>query len=253
MTVNLTTYIVVCPLIFLGAFVDSIGGGGGLITLPAYLLAGLPPHVSIATNKLSSCCGTCVSTYKFAKEKLINLRLAIPTIIAALIGSFIGARLSLYASESFLKILLLPVLFIAAFFVMNKQLFGKDYPNIDTVDARLYIIASIAAFVIGMYDGFYGPGTGTFLIIILNIFAHLNLKQANAQTKVINLTSNITSLVVFIVNGQVFWQVGIVAALFGIAGNYLGASLAIKNASKITRPIILIVLALLFVKIISGN
>ncbi len=250
MNITFTTYLILCPLVFLGAFVDSIGGGGGLISLPAYLLCGLPPHMAIATNKLSSACGTTISTLKFAKEKLINYKLAVPTILTALLGSAIGAKLSLFANEDILKIVLIPVLFIAAFFVLNKNLFGKEYDNSTGINVRTYIIASVASLVIGMYDGFYGPGTGTFLIIVLNLFAHLNIRQANAQTKTINLTTNLTSLTVFVINGQVVWKLGIVAAVFGIAGNYLGAGLAIKNAGKITRPVILVVLAILLIKIL---
>lgn len=250
MNITFTTYLILCPLVFLGAFVDSIGGGGGLISLPAYLLCGLPPHMAIATNKLSSACGTTISTLKFAKEKLINYKLAVPTILTALLGSAIGAKLSLFANEDILKIVLIPVLFIAAFFVLNKNLFGKEYDNSTGINVRTYIIASVASLVIGMYDGFYGPGTGTFLIIVLNLFAHLNIRQANAQTKTINLTTNLTSLTVFIINGQVVWKLGIVAAVFGIAGNYLGAGLAIKNAGKITRPVILVVLVILLIKVL---
>lgn len=246
------SFLIVCPLVFLGGFVDAIGGGGGLISLPAYLLAGVPTHMAIATNKLSSACGTALSTVRFIKEKLISLRMAIPTVIAALVGSFAGANLSLLASEQILKIVLVPILFVAAFFVMNKRLFGVSRETDALMNGRIILIASIAAFVIGMYDGFYGPGTGTFLIIVLNVFAHLSIKRANAQTKAINLTTNITSLSVFIISGQVLWVLGFAAALCGMLGNYLGSSLALKNSDKITRPIILIVLVLLLIKVVMG-
>lgn len=252
MTINIYSYLIICPLIFLAGFVDSIGGGGGLISLPAYLLAGLPTHTSIATNKLSSAMGTTVSTAKFIKHKFINLKLAIPTIIAALIGSSLGANLSLKTDDYILRIALLPVLCITAFFVLNKHLFGKEYTTVDVFDTKVFFIATILALVIGAYDGFYGPGTGTFLIILLNVFAHLNINQANAQTKAINLTTNITSLLVFIHSGQVVWQLGLIAGIFGIAGNYLGSSLAIKNSAKITRPTIGLVLVLLFCKVVSS-
>ena len=250
-TLSLTTFLIICPLAFLGGFVDSIGGGGGLISLPAYLLAGIPTHLAIATNKLSAAMGTTISTLTFVKEKLINFRLAIPTILAACIGSYIGSSLSLLASEALLRMLLIPVLLIAAFFVLNRKLFGRDYPDMQSFDRRTCSIAVLAALGIGIYDGFYGPGTGTFLIIILNVFAHLNLRQSNAQTKAINLTTNYTSLYVFISGGQVIWLLGLTAGLFGIAGNYLGARLALKSGEKITRPIILIVLVLLLIKLLT--
>ena len=249
MELSLKTFFIVCPLVFLAGFVDSIGGGGGLISLPAYLLAGLPTHMAIATNKLSSACGTTLTTLRFIKEKLINFKLAIPTIVAAVVGSFIGARLSLFSNESLLRIILLPVLLIVAFFVINKKLFGKEYDD-ESITGRTYIVATVLSLFIGMYDGFYGPGTGTFLIIGLNIFAHLNVKKANAQTKAINLTTNLTSLAVFISGGQVVWTLGLVAAVSGILGNALGSFIAIKKSDKITRPVILVVLILLFIKVI---
>jgi len=250
---TLKSFLIVCPLVFLAGFVDSIGGGGGLISLPAYLFAGLPTHMAVATNKLSSACGTTISTIKFIKEKLVHLNLAVPTVICAMAGSFVGARLSLLTSEDALKIIMIPVLLIAAFFVMNRNMFGRNNDESVVIDKKTYIIACLAALIIGGYDGFYGPGTGTFLIIALNVFARLNVKTSNAQAKVINLTTNLTSLAVFIMGGQVMWALGLAGAVCNMAGNHLGASLAIKQGARITRPIIIAVLILLAIKIISGQ
>lgn len=246
---TLKTFLIVCPLVFLGGLVDAIGGGGGLISLPAYLLAGIPAHMAIATNKLSSAAGTTITTVRFIKNKLVNLTLAVPGIAAALAGSFIGARFSLLTDERILKIVILPVLFVAAIFVMNKKWFGKEYENFK-ISKRTLLAVTLSAFFIGMYDGFYGPGTGTFLIVALNVFAHLDIKKANAEAKVINLTTNITSLTVFLFGGQVIWQLGLAGAVCGIIGNYIGSSLAIRQSEKITRPIILCVLFLLLLKIL---
>ena len=249
---TIKTFLIVCPMVFLAGFVDAIGGGGGLISLPAYLFAGLPSHTAIACNKLSSTCGTAVATAGFIKNKLIDLKLAIPTAAAALLGAFMGARLSLLADEKILQMVLLPVLCCAAFFVLNRKIFDSADREEALWGKKTCMIATIGALIIGLYDGFYGPGTGTFLIIVLHVFARLSVSRANAQAKAINLTSNVTSLVVFIMNGQVIWTLGLCAALFNMAGNYLGARLSIRSGSKITRPIILIVLAILFVKIIFG-
>ena len=252
MTPTLTTFLIVCPLVFLAGFVDAIGGGGGLISLPAYIIAGLPVHLAVGTNKLANGCGTALATAQFLRKGLVNMRLGVITIVFALIGSGLGANLSLLADESMLKVILLPVLIIAAFFVMNKKLFGRPGSDTVTLDRRTVITAGIAAFVIGIYDGFYGPGTGTFLIIALNVFARLDLKRANAQTKVINLTTNVTSFAVFLIHGQILWSVGLAAAVCNMAGNYIGANLAIRQGERITRPIILIMLAALAVKILMG-
>ena len=249
---NLTpgAFLIVCPLLFLAGFVDAIGGGGGLISLPAYLLAGLPVHQAIATNKLSSSCGTCVSAGRFLRSGLINLKLALPSVAAALTGAFLCARLSLTVSEDALKYILFAVLPAAAFVVLNPRLF-RDHGGEVKTDRRTVMICILSALVIGAYDGFYGPGTGTFLIIAFTVFAKMSVSAANAQAKVINLTSNITSLAVFLLNGQVIFLLGLAGAVCNTAGNWLGSGLAITKGAKIVRPVILAVLALLLVKILT--
>ena len=250
MTVTPVMFLIVCPLLFLAGLVDSIGGGGGLISLPAYLIAGLPVHSAIATNKLSSACGTSLATARFIRKGLVNLRLALPSVAAAILGSSLGAKLSLSVSETVMKYILLGVLPVAAFFVLNRKWFRDDGKHTATTDRRTLIVCILSAFVIGMYDGFYGPGTGTFLIIAFTVFARMTVRSANAQAKVINLTSNITSLTVFLLNGQVLIPLGLAAAACNMAGNWVGSGLAISKGTKIVRPVILLVLLLLLAKII---
>ena len=250
---NLTpaSFAIVCPMLFLAGLVDAIGGGGGLISLPAYLFAGLPVHQAIATNKLSSSCGTALSTVRFLKNGLINLKLALPSVAAAFVGSSLGARLSLTVSEDVMKYILFVVLPAAAFVVLNRHLF-RDGGEETEVNRRTVTICILSALVIGAYDGFYGPGTGTFLIIAFTVFAKMAVPAANAQAKVINLTSNITSLAVFLLNGQVVLLLGLAGAVCNMAGNWIGSGLAITKGAKIVRPVILIVLALLLIKILTG-
>ena len=243
-------FLIICPLLFLAGFVDSIGGGGGIISLPAYLLAGLPSHMAIATNKLSSACGSSLTTIRFLRHGLINIRLAIPSVIAALIGSSLGARLSLLVSEEVLKYVLFAVLPIAAFFVLNRSFFQDRGQEKAVADRRTLIICILSALIIGGYDGFYGPGTGTFLIIAFTVFARMSVSAANAQAKVINLTSNLASLAVYLLHGQVIILLGLAGAACNMAGNYLGSSLALSRGTRIVRPIILCVLALLLLKLI---
>ena len=244
-------FLIVCPLLFLAGLIDAIGGGGGLISLPAYLIAGLPPHTAVATNKMSSTCGTTLATIRFIKNKLVNFKLAVPSVIFAIIGSSIGAHLSLIVPSKVMMYVLIIILPITAFFVLNKKLFPDREGEEVTLDKKTYLTATIAAFVIGGYDGFYGPGTGTFLIIAFTVFAKLGIKKANAQAKVINLTTNITSLVIFLLNGQVLIPLGLAAAACNMVGGYLCAGMLMKNGSKIVRPSILLVMFLLFLKIIG--
>ena len=175
------TFLIVCPMLFLAGFVDAIGGGGGLISLPAYLFAGLPIHAAIATNKLSSMVGTAASTARFAKNRLINWKLSIPAVLFAVLGSSLGARISLSMDEQIMRYILFAVLPVAAFFVLHRRFFPDDSDSEQlTPNYRTYLTASIAAFLIGMYDGLYGPGTGTFLIITFTVFAKLGVQRANA-------------------------------------------------------------------------
>ena len=243
-------FLIICPLLFLAGFVDSIGGGGGIISLPAYLIAGLPSHMAIATNKLSSACGSSLTTVRFLRHGLINVRLAVPSVIAALIGSSLGARLSLLVSEEILKYILFAVLPVAAFFVLNRHLFQDRGQGKAIADRRTLIICILSALMIGGYDGFYGPGTGTFLIIAFTVFARMSVSAANAQAKVINLTSNLASLAVYLLHGQVLVLLGLAGAVCNMAGNYLGSGLALSRGSRIMRPIILCVLLLLLLKIL---
>lgn len=137
--------------------------------------------------------------------------------------------------------------------MLNKRLFNDSGSEEVTLNKRTYVTAVAAAFLIGGYDGFYGPGTGTFLIIAFTIFAKLSIKTANAQAKVINLTTNITSLIVFLLNGQVIIPLGLAAAACNMLGGYIGAGLVMKNGTKVVKPSILLVLALLAVKAMGSG
>lgn len=244
----LLMYCIVCPLVFLAGLVDAVGGGGGLISLPAYIAAGLPPHMAVATNKLSATFGTALVTFRFIRNRLIDFRLALPAVFSALIGAFCGSNLSMVVSGRIITILLYIILPITAFFVINPRLF-HDNPEPAGSSAGQTVIAVFSAFIIGMYDGFYGPGTGTFLLIAFTVFAKLPIVKANGLTKAINLTTNVTSLVVFLIHGQVLIPLGLTAAACNMAGGWLGAGLAMKGGIRIIRPVTVAVLILLLIKI----
>lgn len=242
-------FLIVCPMVFLAGFVDAIAGGGGLISLPAYLLAGIPMHQAIATNKLSSATGTTISTIRYCRNTKVDWSIAGPAIVLSLIGSSIGAKLTMMMPESVLKIVLLVVLPVTAVFVFRKNaLVEKQSGSVS--HRRMLLITWIAALAIGCYDGFYGPGTGTFLILVMVGLAKMDMMQAAANTKLINLASNISALVAFLIGGKVVLTLGLAASVFSIAGHYTGSSMVMKNGTKIVKPIILVVLVLLFLKVI---
>ncbi|MDO4267622.1 MAG: TSUP family transporter [Eubacteriales bacterium] len=251
------SYLIVCPLVFLAGFVDAIAGGGGLISLPAYIIAGVPAHFALGTNKLASAMGTSVSTGRYLKNGYLKgrrtVQLAVCACAASLIGSSIGSSLSLLVSEQVLKNLMIPVLPVVAFYVLRNKSLGSVKQGEPLPEPAVFAIALLAAFLIGGYDGFYGPGTGTFLLLILTGAARMDVRRASALTKVINLSSNVAALATFLVNGTVYFGMGLTAGAFCIAGHYLGSGLVVHNGQRIVRPVILAVLAILFIKIITGT
>ncbi|MCL2065017.1 MAG: TSUP family transporter [Candidatus Cloacimonetes bacterium] len=243
-------YLIILPLIFIAGFIDAIAGGGGLISLPAYLVAGLPTHLALANNKFSSCFGTFFSTARYLKHDMIDIKIAGISAIFALAGSYSGAKTVLLIDPFFLNyilVFLLPLITIFTFF--NKNL-GLTNTSSEISFQKKIIISILAGFVVGFYDGFFGPGTGAFLILIFTVLLKYDFQVANGNTKVINLASNIAALVAFIINGKVFFIIGIPAAIAGIAGNLLGSKYVIKKGNKLIRPIFLVVFLLLFIKIL---
>ena len=245
------TFLIVCPLVFLAGFVDAIAGGGGLISLPAYMFAGIPVHNAIATNKLSSATGTFVSTFRLVKNKHVDWGLVPGTVLCALFGSVIGANLALVISDKILKTVLVFVLPVVAVCVLRDKNFETVVPEGFT-RKKQYLIMAICSLGIGIYDGFYGPGTGTFLLLVFTKLGKLNMEKATGNVKVVNLSSNISALVTFILAGKILWGLGIAASCFSIAGHYVGAGMVVNNGVKIIKPIILVVLVLLLIKVIMG-
>ena len=240
-------YLIVCPLVFLGGFVDAVAGGGGLISLPAYMIVGLNPIDAIGTNKFSASCGTFVATMRYSRCGFIQWRGLLPVVMAALVGSWLGARLALLVENEIFKVVMLVILPITAVFVLNKSALSK-YRAPFAVRKTIVVMAILALFM-GAYDGFYGPGTGTFLMLMLVCIARLRLERAVGTTKVINLSTNIASLSVFLAHGKVMFPLALVAAIFGVAGNYIGAKYFAKKGAGFVKPLIVVVLSIFFVKL----
>lgn len=250
MNVTWHTLLIICPLIFAAGFIDSIAGGGGLISLPAYLFAGLPIHMAYGTNKLSSTFGTFFAAFRFIRSKQIHYKSAIASVISALLGSFLGARAALAIDDRYLRYFLIILLPIVAVFILTRKGFGEKDCTSTLPNIKLIALSLLSGLVIGFYDGFFGPGTGTFLILVYTGVIGFNFTTASGNAKLVNLASNVSALVTFIAGGAVFFAIGAPAAIFGILGNWIGSGLAIKNGAKIIRPVLVVVLAMLFLKIV---
>ena len=249
MELSVRMVLIVVVGVFLASFVDGVAGGGGIISVPTYLLAGLPAQLALGTNKLSSCIGTSVSAARFIKGGYVDWKLGVPSILLALYGAHLGTRLQLALDERYLKWLLLAVLPVVAVVVLRQKRLPEERGEIAPGKQAAIVLA--AALIVGAYDGFYGPGTGTFLILIFCQLGRMDLRTASGNVKLVNLASNIGALATSLLNGKVFLVLGLIGAVASVAGHYIGAGLAIKDGSKIVRPIILLVLILLAVKVIS--
>lgn len=241
-------YLIVCPLVFLGGLVDAVAGGGGLISLPAYLISGLPVHFAIGTNKLSSAMGTTLTTVRYARNGYIPWKQALACAVMALIGSNMGARLSLLINEDAFRIVMLVILPLTGAYVLLKkplQAEREPYPF-----GKTLLLSMAVALIIGVYDGFYGPGTGTFLLLLLTALAHMKLSEANGIAKVINLSTNVSALAVFLWSGNVLLLLGLTAGFFGMAGNYVGARFFERGGAKSVKPLMIAVLTIFFVKVL---
>lgn len=243
-------FLIVCPLAFLAGFIDAIAGGGGLISLPAFILAGVPVHNAIATNKLMSTMGTSVATIRYALNGYMVKAFAAVGIACGLTGSWMGSNLALATDDGAFRLFMLAALPFIAFFVLRtKDL--DSFSHRPLPKGRALALTAAIALAIGVYDGFYGPGTGTFLMLLLPALAHQDVRTAAGTTKAINLSTNAAALAVFLANGVVLLPLGLAAGAFNIAGNYLGASSFTRKGAGIVRPVMLIVLVLFAIKLIA--
>lgn len=219
----------------LAGFVDSVAGGGGLLTLPALLWAGLTPAESLATNKLQSSFGSFSATLKFARGGEVRPRDMAAMIACTFAGSAAGATLVQMLDPGFLRDVI-PVLLIGI------ALYLLVSPKAGDIDAHQRIheraFALTAGTGIGFYDGFFGPGTGTFFAISFVSLLGYNLRKATAHTKVLNFTSNIAALLFFLLGGHIVWVVGLVMGVGQYLGAQLGAHMVIRNGARLVRPML---------------
>lgn len=252
MELSLQTFLIVLPLVFLGGFVDSVAGGGGLITLPAYLMAGIPAHFAMGTNKVVNACGTATASFKYFRGGKISLRPALIAGAGALIGASLGTKAALLIPEDILKMMMLIALPCAAVLLMLKKDFGQETEGnapARTCTARQEALrAALIGLLLGFYDGLIGPGTGTFMIMAFTMLLGMDLLTSSGCAKVANLASNIASAVLFLFNGKVWLLLAAPAAVCNMLGATCGARYAMRGGSKKVRGMIFLVLGLLFIK-----
>ena len=240
-----TVYIILFFVAFFASMIDSIAGGGGLLTTPSMLIVGIQPLNVLATNKFQSSFGTFTSTYNYFKNGLLVDEKRKLYFFLSFFGSGIGtllvSRISNETLESVIPILLIGA---ALFFITNKG------PRNSNPNNKLLIIFNLIVFAIGFYDGFFGPGTGSFFVLSFVIIKGANIMQGTAVTKLLNFASNFAAFIIFAIQGYVIWTLGLTMAVAQIAGAYTGSKFAIKNGEKVVRPVLVIVSILLSIRIL---
>lgn len=247
--ISLLNILFLCLAGFTAAAVDAIAGGGGLINLPAILAAGVPPHYALGTNKFSSSFGAITSAYTFFREGKVFTPLMKYTIPCTLVGSIIGVLTALKIDQGFLKIIILILIFATAIYTVTKKDFGNE-DKFQGLTDRNTVQGCIFAFSLGFYDGFFGPGTGSFLIFLFISVYGFDFTVASGNSKVLNCVSNITSLVMFALNGKIYYMLGIPIGIAMIIGARVGSKVAIKNGSKVIKPIFVTIALVLTVKLL---
>ncbi len=246
----LKTCLIVCPLIFLTGFVDSVAGGGGLISLPAYMLVGIPIHLASGTNKVVNGVGTAVAAWRYFREGKVDLRASAWSAAGALAGAAAGARLALWCPERILHTVMLIALPLVAVVLAVRKDFGRTPVPRNWTKRRERWLSLAIGLGIGMYDGLIGPGTGTFLAMAFTLVLGMDLLTATGCAKVANLASNAASAAVWILGGKVLWRLAAPAVVCSILGSLCGTRYAIRGGSEKVRHMIFVVLGLLFVKMI---
>lgn len=246
--ISVPNYIMLMVACFLAGFLDSIAGGGGLISLPAYTLTGMPMHLVYGCNKFSAACGTTVATLRYWKHKMLDIQVGILAAVGAFVASALAAKIILYLSDSTLKTMMLVILPIAGVItIANKNMGGENHSDSFSKKKKIILALLIGAFI-GFYDGLVGPGTGTFALMAFCLIMKYDMRTASGNAKCLNLASNYASLVVFLIEGTVYLPIAIPTAIFGIAGNFIGAGVAIKRGTKAIRVMLMVVIVLLFMK-----
>jgi uncharacterized protein len=234
MDIELTTLVLLAGVGLVAGFVDSIAGGGGLLALPSLLLAGFDPVSALATNKLQGSFGTASATHTFWKKGLLKPSEHVAEIAMVFVGAVLGVAAVSYVPTDLLR-QVMPVLLVlvAGYFAVSPKLRLGKFP-----------IAFFSFFVsplLGFYDGVFGPGTGSFFMLALVSLFGLGVVEATGRTKLLNFTSNIASLMVFVLGGKLVWMVGLCMGLGQIAGAQLGARVAIANGARVIRPLLVVV------------
>jgi uncharacterized membrane protein YfcA len=229
--------------------VDAIAGGGGLISVPALLWAGLPPHLALGTNKGQGVFGPISALIRFRRAGLVDERRARISFPLGFLGSLAGAALVLRLPPAVLRPVVLVLLVLVALVLAVRRAPVEAVQQKQRTPLQAGLIAAAIALLIGCYDGFFGPGTGTFLIVSYALLFAAPLARASADAKVVNFASNLAAVITFASSGAVLWRVALPMAAAQAVGGFVGAHLAVRGGDRRVRWVVLLVVAALVTKL----
>ena len=244
------TYLV--PLLFIAGVLDGIAGGGGIISLPSYLLTGMPIHSAYACNKLQSGFGTLCSASKYMKEGFADIKMTLLALPFTIGASFLSTRLIMNTDGNTVKIIVvccIPIAVVLMFF--RRRIAGRSVSR-RALTLKNILLSMLAGARLGAYDALFGPGGGTIAMILFSILLGYDLRVANGNGKIIIVASNITAVINYILSGYMIYHVAIPCALANMLGSYLGASFVIKKGEKIVFPAMFAVIIMLVIQTLVG-
>ena len=248
----LTKLLIVCPLLFLAGLIDGISGGGGVISLPAYLMTGMPLSMAYGCNKMQSFLGTSASLYKYSKSGLVDYRPALIACATAVLGSMLSTEIMFCLSEDVKKVIVIvAMIFIITltFLVTFFKLAGKEMTRLVLTPSKV-VLCLVCGLILGLYDGFFGPGCGTIALMLFSILFGYDMRVATGNGKIIIVVSNLIALVSYIIKGSILYEIAIPASIANILGSYFGAHLAVKNGKRLVRWVLYLVSIVLVVQAI---
>ena len=252
MSVNLISMqsLLCCLAFFSAGIIDAVCGGGGLITIPTMLAVGIPVHFITGTNQCSAWLGSGVAAYDYMKSGNCHIKSALITLPFSMLGSFLGAKLNLLVPEQYLKMFMIISVPLISILIFSDKKLGE----IDRVDEKsdfsIFLCSAVLGFVLGAYQGFYGPGGGLFFMLAYAALLKLSLVRATGNTRFVVAISSITSVLTYAVSGTIIWNLALATTVFYIIGSHIGATIAIKNGVKVIRPMMFLVIILLFTKLV---
>lgn len=245
-------FIYVCPLLFIAGVIDAIAGGGGLIALPTYLMTGMPVHMAYGCGKLQCSLGSTMAVLRFGKNGVLDGKFAAMTAAAAMAASALATQLVLYLDEMTVRKIVLVMLPAAAIMILIPKRKGQGSIVKQVVTGKNILLVIASGLLLGTYDGLFGPGGGTIAILIFSLLLQYDLRVASANSKVVIMASNYMALLGYLATGNIVYQIAIPATVCNMLGNYVGAGLAIKNGEKLIRPLMLVIVVGLILKVALG-